>query len=260
MRPEEPYCLLEPWALLFIGGPYASREVTRRASKYPLGFAAGMIGYFWKSDDGKTQEAEEAVAAALKRISGSVRTKLPLALRPKRDEGKTSRWVLDNKLGPLEEQVSETLIKDFFRGSGEEIFARSLDGLLNVVPLAVARDIIDGGKTKQAELERGIQFEPDSEEIKIRIEDYPVETASENNILAFTERYIQRLHEFFLKYPEHREPLYARCGDLSQLKLAKKHGIGDRAMRKRTDKAEDDLKKWLGISTKPTPPKRSKNT
>lgn len=231
IRPSDPYCLLYPCALLFMAGPYASIEINHRAAKHPLGFAAGMIGYFWKSEDGKIEGAEETVIGALKRIGGSAQKKIPSTLRPKRDEGKTAKGALDNKLGPLEEQVAETLLKDFFRGTGEEILARALDGFLNVVPSAVARDIIDRGKTKQAELERGIQFESDSEEIKIKIEDYPAETKSDSNILEFTQRYIERLHEFFVKYPEHREPLYTRYGDLSQRKLAKREGVTDRAIK-----------------------------
>jgi hypothetical protein len=251
LQPLDPYCLLRPSALLFMAGSYAAREIEQRARKHPLGFTAGTIGYFWTSDDGKTQEAEEVILIGLKRIGGTARGKIPSAIRPKRDEGKTASGVLDNKLGPLEEQVVDTLLKDFFRGTGPEILARSLDGILDVVPLAVARDVIDQSKNKQAEYERGIQFESDIEEIKVRIEEYPTEIESENNVLAFTERYIERIREFLLKHPQYRELYDARygVGGLSQSELAEKHGITDRAIRKRTDKFEDDLRKWLGIST-----------
>jgi hypothetical protein len=104
-----------------------------------------------------------------------------------------------------------------------------------------------------------VKLESDWEEIQIKIEDYPAEERdSDSNVLKFTERYIRRLEEFYRKYPEHRQPLEARYGNLKQRDLAQKYKISDRAIRKRIDKAENDLKKWLAVPARSRPPKSSK--
>lgn len=162
LQPEEPFCLLQPSALLFMAGPYASREIAKRAAQHPLGFAAATFGYFSKSDDREMAGVDEIMIDAVKRIARTARKKIPAAMRPKQDDGKTAPGVADAKLAPLDVHVAETLLKELADVTAEEVVARSLDGLLNIIPAAAAMDVIDKNKSQQSNFERAVDCDSDN--------------------------------------------------------------------------------------------------
>ena len=166
-------------------------------------------------------------------------------MRPIRNDGKTATEVPDYKLGPLDDQVVLTLLKDFSNGSADEIIARSLDGLLNIVPKAVALDVLDHGKSPQANLERSIDVESDLNGGESKIDealnslfqsDNPEDLFATNDLLSkLAKAHPKQLRLILLV--QHR--------GLSFKQIEKMTGEKHETVKKQYHRARMTIRKWL---------------
>jgi hypothetical protein len=236
--------------MLLTGGTHAIVEIFRRAATYPCDFAAGLFVYLSKPSGSQLEGKDEMALEGLKRISRAARKSIPSIMLPKSDEGKTAAGVPDSKLGRLDDQVAYTLIKDFFKYSGEEAVAHAIDGNLHALT-ATIRDIFDNNKSEQANFEREVRLEteigtPQSDEaenFKIQnVVDHLYTAASSEETFGAKEL-IEKLEK---AYPKEWRLIHTlQFQGVSKEEVAKRAGVDLSAVIKAHSRARHKLRQWL---------------
>ncbi len=140
-RHQNPLAFLFPSHLVIWSGLYARQQFQRLEKKHPLSHSTALALLFWRNNEEIARSAAKTIARSAKRQL--VVKKFPENLVPQE----------------LESLSLHVLFKDFAKYPPDEILTRALGGRFDVVPMAVALDIIDENKSEQSKFERELILE-----------------------------------------------------------------------------------------------------